>query len=95
MAFFEDPLAGFTELRQGIQRWGFSHDDVELWISLAIKLGKEKEESSLGSSIGPAGLKVEVTATSKNGHVTLEYTVLLDPEYFSPEELEQLARMRQ
>ncbi|MGL4306565.1 MAG: hypothetical protein ACRCSF_10470 [Mycobacteriaceae bacterium] len=94
--FFEDPLVAFAELRQGIQRWALKPKSVELWIAESTKSGKEKkEERSISGSIGPAGLLAGVTATSKNGHVTLEYTIYLDPEYFSPEELEQLARMRQ
>ncbi|MGL4306566.1 MAG: hypothetical protein ACRCSF_10475 [Mycobacteriaceae bacterium] len=93
--FFEDPLVAFVELRQGIQRWGFNPDDVEQWITSAIKSGKEKNESYVGSGVGSAGLLMGVSATSKNGHVTLEYTVRLDPRNYSPEELEQLARMRQ
>ncbi|SIH39229.1 Uncharacterised protein [Mycobacteroides abscessus subsp. abscessus] len=79
----KDIAAAHTELRAGVNRWGFRNQDVERWITNSAK--REQDKESLGMGIGPTGLVVDVTARKKNGNEIYQYGIHLDPRYYTPE----------
>lgn len=85
--------AAIAEVRDGIQRWGYSPQQVDLWIDSVEKHRNDSEKSLVSSGVSPTGLVTSVEVSYEAGKpVVLRYIVHVRPSIYEPETLDAIRR---